>query len=297
MAGNARQKRINKADLENGDAATFQSRRAHAYKIGPHKLIRGDCLKSLKAFAADSIDIVVTSPPYNIGLSYRSYDDRREEEDYLQWMVQVAKALKRVLRKDGSFFLNISGSSSYPWLPFELAVRLRPLFVLQNHISWVKSVSIGEDTLGHFKPINSNRYLNHNHEHLFHFTHEGTVPLKRLQIGVPFKDKSNIKRRSHSHDLRCRGNVWFVPYKTIRSKEGKYNHPGTFPLELPTMCIRLHGKKKPTVLDPFCGVGTSLVAAIAEDGIATGIEIDPAYVAISKERIIEAVTPKVKNNN
>ena len=143
---------------------------------------------------------------------------------------------------DASFFLNITGSSSRPWLPFELMVRLRGLFQLQNHITWVKSISVGEDSLGHFKPIRSDRFLHRNHEHIFHLTRSGNVPIKRLAVGVPYKDKSNIARRNHQQDLRCRGDTWFIPYSTVQAKAQKFNHPASFPVLLPRMCIRLHGK-------------------------------------------------------
>ncbi len=102
------------------------------------------------------------------------------------------------MKADASFFLNISGSSSAPWLPFELVVRLRPLFVLQNHITWIKSIATKNDAVGHFKPVGGQRFLHHNHEHIFHLTLSGDVKLDRLAIGVPFKDKSNIARRNHA---------------------------------------------------------------------------------------------------
>ncbi len=256
--------------------------------IGPHRLHCGDCLDILPRLPAASVDIVVTSPPYNLGLAYGQYRDRRDEGEYLDWMVAVAAALRRVLRPDGSFFLNIAGSSSEPWLPFELIVRLRPLFTLQNHISWVKAISTGEYSAGHYKPVPGARFLHQMHEPVFHLTHDGAVPLDRLAIGVPFKDKSNIARRGHAQDLRCRGNAWFIPYRTVRSKSQKYNHPGTFPLDLPRWCIRLHGRRDgraPVVLDPFAGTGTTLLAAALEGGTGIGIEIDPAYVATAAERL------------
>ena len=121
-------------------------------------LLCGDCLTQLSQLAPHCIDVVVTSPPYNLGVGYRAYRDQRQEGDYLDWMVEVATALRRVLKPDGSFFLNISGSSSSPWLPFELIVRLRPLFVLQNHITWIKSIAIAEDSVGHFKPVGGRQY-------------------------------------------------------------------------------------------------------------------------------------------
>ncbi|ACI50083.1 DNA methylase N-4/N-6 domain protein [Gluconacetobacter diazotrophicus PA1 5] len=259
------------------------------YAIGPHQLVRGDCLRVLRRMDADSVDVVVTSPPYNIGLGYRTYSDRMSETQYLDWMMAVARELHRVMRPDGSFFLNIAGSSAQPWIPFELAVRLREIFHLQNHISWIKSVSVNEDTFGHFKPVNSARYLHRNHEHLFHLTRSGTVELNRLDIGVPYKDKSNIARRGHEQDRRCRGDTWFIPYETVQGKAQKFNHPGTFPVQLPRMCIRLHGRPGAVVLDPFMGTGTTLVAAQEEGARAIGIDLDTAYVTVARDRLTQAM--------
>ena len=255
---------------------------------GAQRLICGDCLTVLPTLAAGTVDVVVTSPPYNLGIAYRGYDDRRAEEDYLDWLIRVATEIRRVMKEDASFFLNISGSSSAPWLPFELIVRLRPLFVLQNHITWIKSIATKRDSVGHFKPVGGQRFLHHNHEHIFHLTLSGDVKLDRLAIGVPFKDKSNIARRGHARDLRCRGNTWFIPYDTVQSKAAKFHHPSTFPVALPRWCIRLHGRKKTVALDPFMGTGTTMVAAQLEGASGIGIDMDTAYVAIAQARLVEA---------
>lgn len=264
------------------------------YALDPHVLYRGDCLRVLRRMDPESVDVVVTSPPYNIGLGYRTYSDRMTEAQYLDWMMAIAAELHRVLRPDGSFFLNIAGSSSQPWIPFELATRLRATFHLQNHISWIKSVSVDEDTFGHFKPVNSPRYLHRNHEHLFHLTRSGTVELRRLDIGVPYKDKSNIARRGHEQDRRCRGDTWFIPYETVQDKAQKFHHPGTFPVQLPRMCIRLHGRPGAVVLDPFMGTGTTLVAAHAEGARAIGIDLDTDYVNIARERLARMMNDTMK---
>lgn len=253
--------------------------------IGRHLLYGGDCLDVLPALPEASVDVIVTSPPYNLDLAYGAYRDRRSEADYLDWMVAVATALRRVMKPDASFFLNISGSNSQPWLPFELIVRLRPLFALQNHIAWVKAITANGDSVGHYKPVPGERYLHQMHEHLFHLTRDGAVRLDRLAIGVPFKDKSNIARRGHAQDLRCRGNTWFIPYRTVQSRGEKFHHPGTFPLDLPRWCIRLHGRPDAVVLDPFAGTGTTLVAAGLEGARGIGIELDPAWLAVAEARL------------
>ena len=257
------------------------------FPVGRHTVLCGDCLAVLPTLDAASIDVVVTSPPYNIGLPYATYHDRRSEADYLGWLEEVGAAIARVLKPGGSFFLNVSGSGTQPWLPFEVVVRLRRLFHLQNHIVWVKSITTGAGSTGHFKPVGGDRFLHRNHEHLFHLTLDGGVRLDRLAVGVPFQDKSNIARRGHPQDLRCRGDTWFIPYRTVRSREGKFNHPGTFPVDLPRWCIRLHGATDAVVLDPFAGTGTTLVAAELEQARAIGIELDPGYVAVARARIAD----------
>ena len=134
-------------------------------------------------------------------------------------------------------------------------------FVLQNHFHWIKSITIEDDngeefSKGHFKPINSHRYVTDCHESIYHLTPDGNVPIDRLAIGVKYKHKSNIKRWKHTEgrDVRCRGNTWFIPYKTIQNRKAQRDHPASFPAELPEMCIKLHGiHDNLTVFDPFLG--------------------------------------------
>jgi site-specific DNA-methyltransferase (adenine-specific) len=197
-----------------------------------------------------------------------------------------------VLKTNGSFFLNVGSTNSDPWIAHDVAATLRPLFVLQNHIIWVKSISIGTDTIGHFKPINSRRYLNQNHESVFHFTHSGEVPIDRLAIGVEFKDKSNLERRGHAQDRRCAGNIWLVPYETVQAKWQKHNHPASYPVALVERCLKLHGKPDAVVLDPFLGSGTTLVAAERLGHRGIGIEIDQQYADTAFTRLTAELMPK-----
>jgi len=264
-------------------------KRLHAEQstIGRQTVFNADCLETLRDLPDSSVDVVVTSPPYNIGIAYRSYDDRQPRHTYLAWIREIGVELARVMKPGASFFLNVGSTNSDPWLAMDVAAALRELFVLQNHISWAKSLSVGDDTFGHFKPITSRRYLNHNHEAIFHFTKGGNVEIDRLAVGVPFKDKSNIGRWGHASDRRCAGNVWHIPYKTVRSKAQKFDHPAGFPVELPERCIRLHGVEGAVVLDPFLGAGSTLVAAERLGCIGIGIEIDPHYAAVAVKRLHE----------
>lgn len=253
------------------------------------RLVLGDCVDILSKLDRNTIDVVVTSPPYNIGIKYNTFDDTTPRETYLKWVSSVAKQLHRVLSPNGSVFLNVAGSSKDPWVAIDVANIFRSYFVMQNNITWIKSISIGDDTVGHFKPINSKRFLNHNHEQIFHFTKSGSVTLDRLAVGVPYKDKSNLKRRQHTKDKRCAGDTWFIPYPTVNSKAQKFNHPASFPIELPKRCIKLHGKANAKVLDPFVGTGTTMLAAQQLNCAGLGIDIDQTYLDVARNRLLNQV--------
>ena len=255
------------------------------WSIGNQTIVQGDCLQLLRGLDRASADVCVTSPPYNIGVAYRSHDDRMPRASYLEWLSAVGAAIARVLRPDGSLFLNVGSTSLDPWIATDVARVFAARFTLQNHIVWIKSISLGEDSVGHFKPVSGARFLNNNFESIFHFTASGDTPVDRLAVGVPFKDKSNIARWGHARDRRCAGNVWFLPYRTVRSRAQKYGHPAGFPLDLPLRCIRLHGRPGAVVLDPFAGAGTTLVAAERLGLRGIGFEIDPVYAAAAASRI------------
>lgn len=264
------------------------------------RLFAEDCVAGMPArLAAGSVDVVVTSPPYNLGVDYNEYDDTVARAHYLAWLGRWADALRGVLADEGSLFLNLGSKPSDPWGPFEVAAEMRKRFALQNVIHWVKSIAIQKEdvgdydgivrnvAVGHFKPINSPRYLNDCHEYVFHLTKRGDVPLDRLAIGVEYQDKSNVARwKGAKDDLRCRGNTWFVPYDTIRSRDAQRPHPATFPVELARKCILLHGLDRTrVVLDPFMGLGNAGLAARALGKDFVGFEIDPAYVAEADARL------------
>ncbi len=156
----------------------------------------------------------------------------------------------------------------------------------------------GDIAVGHYQPVNSARYLSQCHEHIFHFTKKGDVALDKLGVGVPYQDKSNIGRwKAAERDLRDRGgNTWFIPYRTIRSSRP---HPTSFPEKLPEMCIRLHGCRPGTlVMDPFMGIGSTALAALALGADYIGFEIDPPeYRAIAESRIAEVRRGRDQDEN
>lgn len=261
-------------------------------------LLHGDCLQVIPTLPESSIDLVVTSPPYNLGIAYKSFKDTAPRDEFLKWCRDWSAALKRVMTDDASFFLNVGAAPANPLLPHQLILALtdgeKPLFTLQNTFHWIKSITIEtraneQISAGHFKPINSKRFVNDCHEYIFHLTKSGDVPLDRRAAGVPYQDKSNIARWGHTGgaDLRCRGNTWFIPYETIQSRDKERPHPATYPVALVEQCIRLHGRGPTTrLLDPFLGIGTSAIAAHRQRIVDfTGIELDAHYLEAAHERL------------
>ncbi len=262
-----------------------------------------DCFVGMDVMPPESVDVVVTSPPYNLGINYGVYNDRVDRNAYLDWIEEWSAKVRRILSPSGSLFLNIGGKPSDPWGPMEVAFRLRKRLELQNVIHWIKSITIdkssnGDDhglmedvNVGHIKPINSPRYLSDAHEHVFHFTRSGHVELDRLAVGVAYKHKSNVTRwKSKKKDVRCRGNTWFIPYKTIVSRNKDRPHPASFPPKLAEMCIRLHGLPKVgLVMDPFLGLGSTAVACRDLGVACVGFEIDPDYFDYACRRLDEEI--------
>ena len=143
---------------------------------------------------------------------------------YLHWCKTWAAEIARLLKADGSFFLNVGASPANPMFPHQIVLELRDLFVLQNTIHWIKSISIEEKMAepSRMRPFQARsarkRYLNDCHESYFSL-HQERVASKLIgsRIGVPYQDKTTFHAgRTHvGSDLRCRGNTWFIPYETI----------------------------------------------------------------------------------
>ena len=249
-----------------------------------------DCVAGVSSLPRPA-EVIVTSPPYNLSVAYASYDDSIARERYLHWMDQWAVVMREALAGNGSLFLNVAGKPTDPIVPFQVLEVATRHFTLQNVIHWVKSISIrkedvgdypgltGDVSVGHFKPLNSRRYLNDCHEYIFHLTKTGDVRLDRLAVGVPYQDKSNVGRwKKAQADLRCRGNTWFIPYKTIQNRAKDRPHPASFPVKLPMMCVLLHGAGDTAlVVDPFLGIGPSAVACVRLGVDFVGFEIDRDY--------------------
>src|SRR3954467_2345587 len=146
---------------------------------GKNRFYLSDCIDVFRHLEPQSVDVIVTSPPYNLGIRYNKYQDTLSQSDYLEWTSTWVAGAARVLHPDGSLFLNVGGKPSDPWTALDVAQTVRSHLRLQNVIHWIKSIAIDREStgsasglardlaVGHYKPINSQRFLNDCHEFVF----------------------------------------------------------------------------------------------------------------------------------
>lgn len=227
-------------------------------------ILLGSSDKTLLHLQDNSIDLVVTSPPY------------KEEDGYNEVLIErVFKETYRLQRNNTLLFVNFGHLAKDKLRPFRVAEIISKCgYKLQETIVWVKN---------HYTPLQGNR-LNNLTEFIFMFSKSKMPKIDRLAIGVPYADKSNIGRYSNS-DLKCGGNVWYINYETIQHKKQK-KHKDRYPLELPARCIKLCGYTVENILDPFMGSGTTLVAALKAGVNGIGSEIDHGIAMTAMNELV-----------
>lgn len=257
-----------------------------------YQLYQQDCIEWMQTQAEHTVDIIITSPPYNKNIAYNTYGDRRT--DYLGWMKQVFDQCCRILKPTGHLFLNIAGNPQDPLLPYRVADSVP--WRIQNHIVWAKAIEFqghiyGRSTVN----INAQYRLPNGHETVWHFTRKGQTPIDIQASGVPYRPEfaeDNYQRTGRR--TRPTTTCWHIPYETTgymgqaaAKLKGDKGHPAIYPRELVRHCLRMAGAQPgQTVYDPFAGTGTTLAVA-KEFGIdSIGTEIDADYCAFIHQRMI-----------
>ncbi len=251
--------------------------------------------EDMKELEDASIDLVITSPPYNRGKTYSSdhgeeFDDNKDEEEYLAFLKRVWKECLRVSKPAAVFFLNIGDSATDQGISEKVALSAEDAgWIRIQDIAWLKSF-LGK---GHYTPSGGNKRLNNLWEHVFLFVkNKKQYRLDPKSIGIPYADKSNIGRYSDI-DLRDAGNVWLIPYEKTTGFTVKKGHDAPFPIGLPYRCIQLVSNTK-KVLDPFGGTCSTLAACVKLGIKGIAYEKYPRMDVI-KERITEGETYKEEN--
>jgi site-specific DNA-methyltransferase (adenine-specific) len=230
-----------------------------------------------------SVDMIFTSPPYKRRDGY-SHD----------LMEALGEVVGRVLRPGGRAFMNFAQLREGFARPYEARdiVETESGLEAGQTICWVKSLVVDGLQRGHYTPITmKSPTLNYGWEPIFTYYKPPELALSRLSLGVPFADKSNMKRgtRGKHGDLHCAGDVWFLPYRTTGKTKKKatagMGNAYSFPVELPLRAIKLSNLARGCVIfDPFMGSGTTAVAARQLGMHAWGIEQDPGKVPVIQQR-------------
>lgn len=249
-----------------------------------NKIVAGDCLLALPHLPSSSVDLIHTSPPYNIDKAYKgSHGDRKETESYLGFLQRVIAELKRVLKPNGSLFwqtgyTQMENGFQGDIIPIDVVsyqfFRTEPnSLILWDRIIWRYFGGMA------FKKKYTNR-----HETIFWFVkpHEEQVN--------PCFDVDCVRERSREMDKRNNfwgrnpGNVWEVDRVAYGSIE-QSSHIAVYPEEIAEKIIRASSKPGDLVLDPFSGSGTTPKVAHSLGRRWIGIEISPEYAKESVKRI------------
>jgi len=241
-------------------------------------IICGDCRDVLKELPKNSIDLVVTSPPYNVGMEY---EEIMPEDDYTEFLTEVFKGIKRVLKPDGRVCWNVpyqmapKGNVFSPWYCSVMAMRKAGLKYRDN-ITWDQCNSDNDTAWGSWCSASA-PWLRHMTEAIIVGYKDQWKKLK--------KGKSDITRDEF---LKYVLDLWRMPCASRK----KYKHPAPFPEELPYRCIKLFSYIGDVVLDPFVGSGTTAAVAAKTNRHFIGIDIVEEYCLIAEKRVKDVIAQK-----
>jgi modification methylase len=219
----------------------------------------------------DSVHLMITSPPYNVG---KDYDEDLTLEEYRELLVKVWGEVKRVLVPGGRCCINVANLGRRPYIPLHSFVidDMNSLgFLMRGEIIWAKEASSSSSTAWGSWMSASNPTLRDTHEYILVFS-KGSFA--REAAGR----KSTISREEF---LEFTKSVWRFDAEPAR----RVGHPAPFPVTLPYRCMQLYSFAGDIVLDPFMGSGQTAIAAKRTGRHYIGYEVDEGYVRLSEDRI------------
>jgi site-specific DNA-methyltransferase (adenine-specific) len=222
----------------------------------------------------NSVHLMITSPPYNVG---KEYDKDFTLKEYLEFLKGVWKEVYRVLVPGGRVCINIANLGRKPYIPLHAFIvkdMLELGFLMRGEIIWNKASSASPSTAWGSWLSPANPTLRDIHEYILVFS-KGTFSRKNMN-----KRRSTISREEF---LEFTKSVWTFP--AVSAKE--VGHPAPFPIELPYRLIQLYTYESEVVLDPFMGSGQTAIAAIKAGRHYIGYDIEEEYVKLAEKRIRE----------
>ena len=220
----------------------------------------------------ESVHLMITSPPYNVG---KEYDDDLTLDEYLELLTAVFSQTYKKLVTGGRACINIANIGRKPYIPLHamvIEIMLDLGFLMRGEIIWDKSASGGGSCAWGSWMSASNPVLRDYHEYILVFSKDSYS-----------KNKKQEKRDTIDHDdfINLTKSIW--TFSAVNAK--KIGHPAPFPIELPHRLINLYSYEGDVVLDPFCGSGTTCIAAIQNNRNYIGYDIKKEYIDLAKKRI------------
>ena len=220
----------------------------------------------------DSVHLMITSPPYNVG---KDYDEDLSLDEYLELLTSVFGQAYKKLVTGGRACINIANIGRKPYIPLHamvIEIMLDLGFLMRGEIIWDKSASGGGSCAWGSWRSASNPVLRDYHEYILIFSK-----------GSYSKNKNQTKRDTIERDdfINWTKSIWTFP--AVNAK--KIGHPAPFPIELPHRLINLYSYEEDVVLDPFCGSGTTCIAAIQNNRKYVAYDIKKEYVDLAEKRI------------
>lgn len=228
--------------------------------------------ESMNELPENSVHLIVTSPPYNVG---KEYDKGLTLNEYKSLLGKVFKEVYRVLVPGGRACVNVANLGRKPYLPldaFIIQIMLDIGFLMRGEIIWDKGSSAAASTAWGSWCSASNPTLRDVHEYIMVFSKD---TFKRPNWKGR---KSTISREEF---LEWTKSVWSFPAESAT----RVGHPAPFPVELPLRLIKLYTFEGEVVLDPFMGSGTTAIAALQTNRYFIGYEVEPEYVQLAEGRI------------
>ena len=222
----------------------------------------------------NSVHLMVTSPPYNVG---KEYDKDFTLEEYLEFLKRVWAEVHRVLVPGGRACINIANLGRKPYIPLHAFIvedMLELGFLMRGEILWNKASSSSPSTAWGSWLSPANPTLRDVHEYILVFS-KSTFGRKNVH-----KRTATIPKEEF---LEFTKSVWTFPAEPAR----KIGHPAPFPVELPYRLIQLYTFEEDVVLDPFMGSGQAAIAAVKTGRRYIGYDIDEGYVKLAGKRIGE----------
>jgi DNA modification methylase len=228
--------------------------------------------EDMSELPSNSVHLVVTSPPYNVG---KEYDKDLDLNEYREFLKRVFREVKRVLVPGGRLCINIANLGRKPYLPLHAYIIQDMLdlgFLMRGEIIWNKAGGGSPSTAWGSWLSARNPTLRDQHEYILVFSKDTFTRQN------PFGRKSTISREEF---LEFTKSVWTFP--AVSAKE--IGHPAPFPVELPYRLIQLYTFEGEVVLDPFMGSGQTAIAALKSKRFYVGYEIVPEYIELAQKRI------------